>query len=288
MLGEYLALVNGPALIAATAPRFELAISPTETVTTNPFPAHSPAYNLAQAHLDILHHYHLEFRDPHTGAGGFGASSAQYALLLTFLQCIEVLNPEDYPAMIKRYQNYAWNGQGTAPSGLDIVAQLNGQITYYHSANNQLAACAWPFSDINFYLLRTGHKVATHEHLASLGSFPSQALADVVEKAYASLTTAETNSSAQFVECVEQYAQLLAELGFVTPTTQNLLNTLHNNPLVKAAKGCGALGADVVLVITATADDYAFRTWAQQQSLHLVASQADLTTGIGVNDYEMA
>src|ERR1700722_11537200 len=91
-LGEYSALVGGPAIIVNTAPRFQLHILNNEhpqNIICRGINAHSPAGKFLKEHWQELQYFGFEFRDPHLGHGGFGASSAQYLLCVAFITWLE-------------------------------------------------------------------------------------------------------------------------------------------------------------------------------------------------------
>src|SRR5207237_74228 len=77
----------------------------------------------------------IEFEDPHEGAGGFGASSAQFALLYRALAERAGLEPSA-PAAWRRYRQLTavGAGEGLAPSGADLVAQWLGGICDFDPA----------------------------------------------------------------------------------------------------------------------------------------------------------
>ncbi|MNL60771.1 hypothetical protein D3C87_1846140 [compost metagenome] len=51
-------------------------------------------------------------------------------------------------------------------------------------------------------------------------------------------------------------------------------------PGVLAAKGCGALGADVILVLTRKGDSSALKDLCQHKGLKIMAERKDMATGL--------
>ena len=169
LVGEYVALQGGPALVLTTKPCFEVSLE--EGNATNDFPVNSPAYNMWQKDLSA-YNYSLHWHDPYFGLGGMGASSAQFLggyYARSYLNNSPILREE----LLANYLQHAWNGKGIAPSGYDVIAQSMGGCVYIESNTGTYQNYAWPFSDIAFILLHTSKKQATHiylENLAELGS----------------------------------------------------------------------------------------------------------------------
>src|SRR2546428_1248481 len=78
-IGEYLALVGGRVLVAATLPQFELIVHSGQGRVRG-IAAASPAGRWIATHPGFFNSTDIEFVDPHAGAGGWGASSAQFLM----------------------------------------------------------------------------------------------------------------------------------------------------------------------------------------------------------------
>ncbi|HWU44797.1 MAG TPA: hypothetical protein VN132_15200, partial [Bdellovibrio sp.] len=133
------------------------------------------------------------------------------------------------------------------------------------------------------HLLETYNKVATHEHLASLKEFDSAEL----EKAFAKAKDSfENHRSDLFIDAVNTYAMNLQALGFTCEPTLQLLNAIRLLSGVKAAKGCGALGADVLFVLVAKDQASELKNFCQKNNLSIVASHQHLSAGFHVSEKE--
>jgi len=256
LAGEYLAMKGGPSLLFASKPRFELhAKTGTETKTkmgsVEGIHADSPAGLLIADNQEFFSRYDLKFVDPHEGRGGWGASTAQFLTAFVFNEwresCeLETLKSLSISRLLESYWKYAWNGQGYRPSGADMILQYKGSLTLFERLTGHVGVYGWTFSDIDFALIPTGKKLPTHEHLKTLTDFDASA----IEVAMAGIRRALISGNSQaFVTGIKDNAQALQDLGFVTPYTQEVCQELLRKPGVLAAKGCGALGADVVLVV---------------------------------------
>jgi mevalonate kinase len=279
LLGEYAVLKGLPALLLNTEPRFELHVS----YAANPGLSHdgieslSPGGRFIQDHADFFKRYQLYFYDPHEQRGGFGASSAQFLLLyslLTYGHATVELQPAQFfmQDLLACYQNYSWDGRGLAPSGADVIGQLQGKLTWFDKQQFTAHSQDWPFAELRAVLIRTGNKLATHRHLAELSSIPYQSFDKILLQAHHALQTADADG---FIQAVKLYALELEQAGFVASATAALLAKLQALPYLLAAKGCGAMGADVILAIVAQSDCTKFCHWLTSQPLdYFVASQS--------------
>ena len=279
LLGEYVALDGGPSLLVSTAPRFQLTIrNRGEAQTQMPWHPSSPAGVLSDRHRDELEPWSFEFNDPYSGKGGLGASSAQFALLYSFLN--DWTSPVDLHALLREYRDCAWNGNGSPPSGADVVAQLTGGVTWYDGRTFTAERLKWPFQEIGFTLIRTGVKLATHEHLREGALAPHSTLRTIVLEARKAFETAD---EMRLIEAVNAGALVLRQSGLTASTTTDLLDQMRDNhELFWAAKGCGAMGADVVMALHARSRGEDVVRWAKGRGLEVCGSLETLTSGLEV------
>jgi hypothetical protein len=89
LLGEYAVLQGLPALVAAVGPRFSMGVTPRTPASEedgrgfdgDEFHPQSPVARLIDWAQDLrAPHCRLSFGDSHRGQGGFGGSTAQFAL----------------------------------------------------------------------------------------------------------------------------------------------------------------------------------------------------------------
>lgn len=287
LAGEYLALHGGPALVFLSQPSFK-TFADAGTGQLQGIHAQSPAGQFVAQHSEFFAQYDIRFEDPYQGLGGLGASTAQflgvYSLWLyrqSEHQDMESLF--DYKHLLKAYQDVAWSGEGIPPSGADLVGQLKGSFTIFDKSQGLISVSSWPFPDLQFALIRTGNKVATHEHLKKLGDFDSSGLAKGFEQIRGAFNSQD---SAQFVAGIRTYAEELQRLGFVCEQTQSLLSEISQVPGVTAAKGCGALGADIVLVICQRGSLSEVESFCQRKNLHLVSTEKKSASGLQIRAKE--
>ena len=250
LLGEYVALKGGPTLILTTEPNFQLIAThnPDQRIENNQMHAESPAGKLRARDASFFQNYNLQFTDPYRTLGGFGASSAQFVMLYA-LKCLICESQINDAEMLKDYETLAWNGEGLAPSGADLIAQKHGGLCFFHKSIGKVQTYAWPFPELEYGLIHTGHKLATHSHLQQLTNLRTHDLEKIVIAGWESLQ--EHNSSC-FIAAINHYASALQAQALVAKSTQEILKKLTAHPKILAAKGCGALGADVVLFLYAS------------------------------------
>ncbi len=275
-IGEYLALSGGRVLVAATMPRFELIVR-SGRGDVRGIAAGSPAGRWIAKHDGFFGSADVEFVDPHAGAGGWGASSAQ------FLTCYAATRQDsvdaiEIEAMRRAYVDAAWDGAGLPPSGADIVAQIKGGLVEFARAEGVLRRHTWSFDDLEFYFVATGNKVATHEHLRQITRVDAAPFGGPAEDVCDALCTRDSD---RLVEGVRAYANELERQSLVHPDTLALLEELASLPGVLASKGCGALGVDVILVIVRADRAASFRS-AVQSRLGAPIGREQLADGLAI------
>lgn len=284
-IGEYLALGGGPTLVACSSPRFKLKVkmqSSGKGVISGIHEA-SPAGLYYAKHRKDFSSFQLEFVDPYEGRGGFGASTAQFALLYAVknwsgTMLIESERQIDIRELLQDYTEVAWNKKGTPPSGADLVAQVRGGVTYFEKRKSQLKSWGWPFANLDFLIVPTGFKVATHEHLQGLQGREFTSLEDSALMAVESFQNA---NGPLLIESIRLYREELQKLELTLPQThETLLSFAKEQPKILAAKGCGALGADTLLVVFEAQDREDVIQYLVSKNLHAVAGSQEISDGL--------
>ncbi len=243
LVGEYVALQGGSALILTTAPCFSVSVEQGGNVSN--LPINSPAYNWWNKYF-WQNNYSLHWHDPYSGLGGMGASSAQFLgayYAESYINKRIVAREE----LLADYLQVAWNGKGLKPSGYDVIAQMMGGCVHIESNKNIYKSYAWPFSDIAFILLHTGKKQATHLYLQNLAEMHDlDKLANIANIVCDSFIKKDSTT---FISAINEYYLMLLELNLVACHTLSMVESLKASQDILAVKGCGALGADILLVI---------------------------------------
>lgn len=280
MAGEYLALTGGPALVLATEPRFKLFVQK-GLESQNPFHPQSPAGQFWHMHSSFFSQYQLKFKDPYR-VGGFGASSAQFALLHAFWQAKEEAFGEserffDWHQMLQDYRSLSY--EGNPPSGADIIGAVSGGLTWFDRLHGKLQTFAWPFSEHCFFVAHTGQKLATHEHLKSLGSFETQGFENAMQVIQQGLTLINID---EFLNGLRLYREQLEIQGRVAEFTSQKVKALSQHQHVLFAKGCGAMGSDVILVFCRKEHSQDVSALISKEQLLIVADSSKVSPGLKI------
>lgn len=264
LLGEYVALQDGPAILLTTEPCFEATV--TTDLGESDIHPESPA-GLFWSHSEMTGT--LTWFDPYDGIGGLGASSAQ------FLAAYFAKHPEslDREALQEAYWKVSYK-TGVRPSGYDVLAQAQEGCVYLHRGQSENLIYDWPFTDIAFVLLHTGEKLATHHHLQTLQL--THAVSQLAPIVYQGKEAFDTADSALLIEAVNHYHEKLLSFELVTPKTKMYIERLSMHPEVLALKGCGALGADVMLALVPSVRLESLMSYFSTEGFSVLASTKNL------------
>ncbi len=247
LLGEYAVLQGGSALVACTAPCFELTLLAKDKIH-HPFHSESPAGKFIADHQDIFETLNLAWSSPYS-EGGFGGSTAEFlSCFKLYFQLTEKTFSQE--ALYQTYLKYAYNKVGYPPSGADLIAQSQMQEGLVYVSSNKTSipvVLNWPFDDLSLLLFKTPYKLPTHHYLQNLKTLPDYStLKNLTVQGFQALQQKDAKT---FINTINGYASSLTELNLTSEPTQSLLDDLRKHPDFLAAKGCGALGADVIAVI---------------------------------------
>lgn len=284
LVGEYLALEGAPAILLATNPRFQIVVEkPGEGLCEGINPK-SPTGHLVLEHSATFRKSNFKFLDPHMGAGGFGASGAQFlgAYLWNRIAVDGLKTQANFGDLIKevwRTFKLVMSDRGEKASGYDLISQFSGGLKWISSHPWEIRDLHWNFSAQSLLLFRTGVKVQTHHHLEATSQIPSNDLKQWVQKVELGLTHA---SVADLADGLNRYQEELSKLGLLHPQVKPLREGLVKVPGVHAVKGCGAMGADVVLVFCENETIDAVKVKAIEMGMSYVSSQNDISAGLDI------
>jgi mevalonate kinase len=300
--GEYSALMQMTSILVNFGPRFELKAvnKPSQQRVFHP---ESLAGKLETENLALLQGWQLEFIDPFNGAGGFGRSSAEFAMLYAFLNFelnhkkLQSEADEEFSfSALKKFKFLSNKNEGMPPSGADVMSQLCGGVTLFKPLQKKLIKLNWPFQGLGFLIFATGLKQPTHSHLESLNPEAIQKFAAQVENILASLEDSILNKNEEyFLSNLKMFSIALRENQFVCQETLQILQSMDDNNRandqeVLASKGCGALGADMILIIfdkkmTTHSDlkDKIKKMFENRSNkMRFVASELDISNGLKI------
>ena len=273
LCGEYLVLNGGPAIVIATEPAFSARVQGGEGVCQ--FAAMSPAGRFWKKNSGAFARQSVTWNDPYLGRGGLGGSTAEYFALSWFHRDFSKLSDTEIWSIWREYQ-----GLLTAPgSGADLIGQMLGGISLITPKTETATRLKWNFNDLEFILFHTGQKLATHTHLqksapVATGKAWAQAVADVKQGI-------QESQAALLLQGIVAYRECLQAAGLEAQHTSDLLRKLLNQFPGRqlAAKGCGAMGHDVLAVIFTPDMRDELETWARLNKLQVVANSGQISMG---------
>lgn len=307
VLGEYAVLRGYPGTVICSQPRFEAELhfeikkneGQSNLLIFEGFSVAGPAQKYQSALVEISKLFlernlcpqiRVTLKDPHGGRGGFGSSAAELLALWTMEQFLNFLikgmNSADGAAFEVGFQDYLKSllsqvntrvaildtirhrvSPFSIGSGSDILAMITGGLCRVMPKQNEARRLKVSNSESLVCLIfRTGFKVATHEHVQDLsddfldlvsGGLPHHDIVDASEN--------------QMTESAHQWGKHLVREGLCLKETQEKVKVLAELPGVKTAKGCGAMGADSVLVFCSQESSEQVKAIAKSLDLELVA-----------------
>lgn len=265
-------MFGGRGIILLTPLKFSLRLLPGQPPFLSGVKRASPASNFYQKHKEVFKNFRISFFDPYrssafkrkftnhfpgktdiTCTGGFGGSSAQFTLL--YKAYLKLKNQEFY---IKKFLGEFWEASQAInarykPSGADIISQYNNSHILYDSKNRTFKTICINFKKIGIAIFKTGVKISTHEHLSNLVNLDFSNLISHANKAADVFLkfdkTREDFFISELADNVNEFYNEALKLGIVIDSTQKWINALMNIDGVKAAKGCGALLADSIIIL---------------------------------------
>ena len=260
LLGEYLAMQGGPAMMALTAPCFSL----------NPHQRLHPDCMASRLWRDYKGgDCDWGLTDPYHGKGGLGASSAEFVLAY---QQIFPKAQQNHVHLRDIFLKYVDENARQKPSGYDVMAQMHQGLLWVQGAH--VESLTWSFEHLGFILVHTGKKLKTHEHLFNgQWTLDVEQLSQHVQQATQALKNQDDDL---FVQSIHHFHQALCESHLVAQHSLDLLHQLSMNLPILASKGCGAMGADVLLLVMNVQDMPKVERYLQQEKFDILATHQQL------------
>lgn len=286
LFGEYGVLKNSPAALLNTNPRFELNVEPIHNDRGFLIGIHhdSPAGRYHQIHSDFFKNYKVAFYDPWNGSGGFGASSAQFAMLFALKNLLTGSDLHSYKydflnRLRNTYREIASGRTGLPPSGADVIAQWVGGVTHLSFASQTIETLDWKFKNLSFVLLKTKNKLVTHKHLEVIEDVLDAEYGLIAKRGILALKNADERN---FILSVQAQFQLLSKNEFVAPETREQILEIQSSGYTLASKGCGAMGADVIFTVLECSKLEKFMNWAESNGMNVVSNERSVSCGIQI------
>jgi mevalonate kinase len=283
LLGEYYITQHGQAFLVNTAPRFSLDVTRIDVarmqrsgIRESGIRESSPAGKFVSAHFDVFKNYKLSFTDPYHGLGGLGASTGEFLLIH---QAYLKLNKQkfDKRTLLESYLSHAWNQKGTPPSAADLFSQMTGGVTYVNRDSLEIAGHAWPFPELEFHLIHTRNKLATHEHLTQIETIKIDCFEEIFNSALAAF---KSNAAYLFCSAINNYQAELERQNLSDQYSRELIKKFRNKCSIAAAKGCGAMGSDIILLLSKCEETENIKSLCEELKLIYIACRQNLTDGM--------
>lgn len=267
LFGEYSVLLGGAAVGLATQPCFQITYPTQPPVDGGGLIQFHPESPAGRYLVKYQKSVSASLLDPYL-LGGFGRSTAEYwAAIVPDL----LTTPRDFHSVLAEYKSLH---QG---SGIDLAFQYFGSICLADPAHGFFQTFSWHFENLDFFVLSTGKKIATHEHLKTLDLDSLKELPALSEKM--THVFAE-NKEFEFLSLMKQWCALLIEHQLIHPESLEMKAQLESFESIKLAKPCGALGADVILVFFAKSQKETVKNFLFQNDFLIQAHSSDLAPGV--------
>lgn len=285
LVGEYAVLVGGEALLLATAPVFTLT-NTDEAAEPIKYHPHS-----AVGLFNKTHHFEFnqKISNPYQ-AGGFGQSTAEFIFAWFEKQhqnshkknSIEHNNYQSVESS-RIYEDYLDLYDSTPelqklrPSGADLMAMLLGQVSHVTSPVVNSKSMAWPFPQLSFFIVSTGLKIQTHEHLNRLNRSTLVGLPELSSNAIRSFYAKDEKG---FLSSLRNYSAALEQLKLQHTEVLGFSDNISKNKNILLVKPCGAMGADVCLVFCANEKKSEVRSFLMSEKINIQADELHLSHGV--------
>ncbi len=267
LVGEYAVLSGGEALGLATAPCFELSENQTEY-----HPMSAVGLYCSKSKTQFMN----QILNPYK-AGGFGQSTAEF--LFAWLCKNKEMNGNQWVDVFNEYRLLysADENRKQCPSGADLITQVLGQVTHFRQPVESSTSYMWPDWDLSFFVISTGIKIQTHDHLENLDRTKISDLKYYCESVIQSFLN---KNSSEFIRHLGLWSTELEKRSLQHTDVLKIKTQLQKNQKIILVKPCGALGADVCLVFCHPSDKNEVRTFLNDQNYKIQASESDLSDGV--------
>lgn len=268
LIGEYAALFDDPAIIFTSKPYFTLELHQNKADLQG-IHEHSPAGLLWKKHEKLKEHG-FSWHCPYNNIGGLGASSAQFIGMYRFL-CKISKRAFSIKTLLSTYFDIVSETNTQKPSGYDVLAQsLHGFVVVNNLTSWSLEE-HWPFPSHGLLLFHMNQKMDTHTHLATWEKHWDKATAR--EIILAAIQAFKTKNVYKFIEKINEYGLLLKNHDLVAPHTQKYIDKYLDYPGVSAIKGCGAMGADILMLLVDKPNKASIKEVLSKDGLIFVGSE---------------
>jgi mevalonate kinase len=290
LLGEYAVLTGLSAIVAAIPPRFQIRLGSSRQEVHPRSPLGRLQEWAIEKNWPALN---FNFLDPYHGAGGFGASTAQFALAyMAYRQAMgDTVSAESlsWKSALALYRQLMAD-EPLIPSGADLVVQWQGGVIHFDPKGSFCSdvtenfdwSCLLVFSATQL----PGRKVPTHEHLELLSKqgFPNQCaellsqLSQITDQGALSIRGGNVE---EFGKAIDAYAEVLYGANLEVAGAHEDRIALRTLPGVLGVKGAGALQSDALIIaLEPGANRAEIIEGAQKRGLVLISNGIQIQSGV--------
>ncbi len=289
ILGEYAVLAGLPALVAAVGPRFRVQLNSSDSLSSE-WPSGAPISRLLKWSQDQgFPKFKFDFSDPFDGAGGFGASTAQFALAYQAIARFQSRDVVSWREVWTLYRELM-SSDALLPSGADLVAQWEGGVVFFDPTKMTCENFGQSFDWSQFLVFsathQPGRKVPTHDHLRqlSLEGFPRsrpQLISEFETLLRQGEAAIRDQDAVILGQAMSDYGSILCREGWELKATTEDRLAIAQHPDVLGVKGTGALQSDALIVLVQKgADRASLIDIAKKRDLKLVREGLSFEMGV--------
>ena len=293
IIGEYAVLNEASAILLNTKPRFSCLIKQgvKDSILSSREDLLQDSSGKIFSNIDIFQNKYikewikkysigsqkclLEWSDPHNGRGGFGFSTAQFNILYAYSCYLKDISIEKVKSKEVWRTYRGMDFEGCPPSGADLIAQWADGLCVFKQKPLSVESYMAVFPSLDYFILRTGEKLDTYKYLKEFQKPETYDLEKIVTDAVVAL---ETRNENQFIESVNEYRKVLLKKNLVTNTTKNILEKISTIKNIKAYKGCGAMGAETVILFFDT--EHKEEIKQELLDFEIIADKEQITYGV--------
>ena len=252
ILGEYAVLDGGPAIVLNTAPRFACRIQKTSKANLLDLAENSPAGQWVRKNPHDFQNTLLEWSNPYKKKGGLGFSSAQFNILYAYSfilreGIINQIKPQD---IWRSYRSLQF--EGFLPSGADVITQWVGGVSVFEQDPLSVETLTSSFPDLHCLVLQTGDHFETYKYLKNFQLSDVSYLKKISQQGVQAI---KKRDEIAFIEAINDYRKALQEKNYITTKSRETINKLLKIKAIQACKGCGAMGAETLIVLYKKEDE---------------------------------
>ena len=275
IIGEYAVLDGGSAIVLNTAPRFVCRLQKSSKNSSLDLAENSPAGQWIRKNPNDFQGVQMDWSHSYRSRGGLGFSSAQFNILYAYSfilreGSIDQINPQE---IWRSYQSLSF--EGFLPSGADVITQWVGGVCVFEQEPLSVETLTSSLPELDCLVLRTGEYFETHKYLKN---FKIGSVSDLKKISKQGVLAIKQKDELAFLEAVNDYRRGLRAKNYVTAKCQEILDQLLKTKAIKACKGCGAMGAETLIVFYKKQDEEEVKKAVS--FLECVATGEQLTYGV--------